>query len=78
MLHNRSAHLGISHAPADDRLSKYKSRQHKHYGYYIARCSKGYEIGHDPEQAIWIACIMINVLIKKLRFSILINFTNAD
>lgn len=77
MLHNRSAHSGISHAPADDRLSQYKSRQHKHYGYYIAHCSKDYETGHAPEQAVWRVCLMRNVFIEKLRDSARINYTNA-
>lgn len=78
MLHNRSAHSGLSHAPADDRLSKYKSRQRQHYGYYIAHCSKDYEIGHAPEQVIWIACFMRNVFKKKLRDSVRINYTDAE
>lgn len=54
-----------------------KSRQHKHYGYYIVHCSKDDEIGHALEQAIWITCFMRNVFIKKLRDSVHINYTNA-
>lgn len=77
MLHNRLAHLTASAASFDDRLSKYESRQHKHYGYYIAHCSKDGEIGHALEQAIWITCFMRNVFIRILRDSVHINYTNA-